>query len=108
VHDQLENFFIMEEGREIEYFECEECSFETRHKKHLRRHELTVHEAKKDFQCTECDYKCNRMDNLQRHIKTKHQENSTATHSCDKCDFKSKYLNNLRRHIHEVHNKIGN
>ena len=70
VYDQLENIFIMEDGREIEYFECEECSFETRHKKHLRRHASTVHGTKKDFQCTECDYKCNRMENLARHIKT--------------------------------------
>ena len=103
VHDQLENTFIMEDGREIEYFECGECSFETRHKKHLGRHVSTVHGTKKDFQCTECDYKCNRMDNLYRHIKTKHQEDSTTWHSCDKCAFKSKYASSLKRHIREVH-----
>ena len=37
----------MEDGREIEYFECEECSFETRHKKHQKRHNQQYMKQKK-------------------------------------------------------------
>ena len=103
VHDLVENYLIMDDGLEIIYHECEECSFKSRYEKYLRRHNATVHSDQKDFKCMECNFSCNRMDNLSNHIKNMHEKDSKPIHFCTKCDFSSSYLTSLRRHVREVH-----
>ena len=103
VHDIVDNFLIMDDGLEIAYHGCEECSFTSRYEIDLRRHNVTVHSDKKDFKCTKCDFSCNRMDNLGKHIRNIHEKETKPIYSCTECDFTSSYLTNLRRHMREVH-----
>ena len=104
VHDVVDNYLVMDDGIEIQYYECEECSFESRYEKNLRKHILTVHSEERKFNCTECPYVSNRMDNLSMHIKTQHS--STATiFACEECDYTSKYIQNVRKHVKKVHSK---
>ena len=103
VHDVVDNFLVMDDGMEIIYHDCEECTFTSRYEKYLRRHILTVHSDKKEFRCTKCDFSCNRMDNLSKHITNIHEKDTKSVHSCTMCDFTSSYLTSLRRHVREVH-----
>ena len=103
VHDILENYLVLDDGLEIQYYECDECPFETRYLKNLRRHNLTEHSDENRFNCMECSFTCNRMDNLHLHIKNIHQSESKEVFSCNICDFTSKYKPNLRRHVMKFH-----
>lgn len=105
VHDVVDNYLIMDDGLEAQYFECEECAFESRYEKVVRRHTISVHNNQRDFKCTECEYVCNRMDNLSRHIKTQHGSSSDSIHSCKECDYSSKFMYNLNRHVKNIHSK---
>ena len=102
VHDVVDNYLIMDDGKEVEFFECERCSFETRYEKNLRKHIITVHNTDLKFNCTECDYFSNRMDNLSKHIKLKHEDEATSF-ACNDCNFTSKFRYNLNRHVKNVH-----
>ena len=102
VHDVVDNYLIMDDGKEVEFFECERCSFETRYEKNLRKHIITVHNTDLKFNCTECDYSSNRMDNLSKHIKLKHEDEATSF-ACNDCNFTSKFRYNLNRHVKNVH-----
>ena len=104
VHDVVDNYLVMDDGIEIQYYECEECSFESRYEKNLRKHILTVHSEERKFNCTECPYVSNRMDNLSMHIKTQHSSKATIF-ACEECDYTSKYIQNVRKHGKKVHSK---
>ena len=49
VHDIADNVLHMDDGIEIKYHNCEECSFTSRYEKYLRRHILTQHADHKEF-----------------------------------------------------------
>ena len=44
----------MDGGLQAQYFKCEECSFESRYLKVIKRHTMSVHNNQQDFKCTEC------------------------------------------------------
>ena len=133
VHDILTNEIILDDGCEIIYYECEDCSFKSRYEKNLTRHITNAHSEVQSFSCTECYFKsiylanlhshinnfhqqktkfnCNECDfktlyerNLKVHIKTVHAESQPQSYKCSKCDFVTAYERSLKRHIKEVHN----
>ena len=104
VHDVVDNYLIMDDGIEVQFFECENCQFESRYEKNLRKHIKTVHNEDPEFRCPECDYVCNRMDNLYRHLKLKHEDTSN-TIKCNECEYTTKLKYNLDRHMDRVHNQ---
>lgn len=103
VHDVRDNILDVDKGHEIEYFDCEDCSFRSRDQRNLRRHMTTKHKQTEIFNCTECDYTSNRMDNLTRHIRHAHSKSERNTYSCKECNFESRYKSNLLRHMKDIH-----
>ena len=103
VHDTFYSNIFIDEGCEIELFECDSCSFQTRYQSSFRRHINNVHRSSETFSCTECNFKTVYMNNLQNHIKNIHKKDDKF--SCDECSFQTRYKRNLESHKQAVHRR---
>lgn len=101
VHDIFCNKILLDDECEIAFFDCDDCSFQSRYEKHLRRHIATVHTKGPIMSCTQCNFETIYMANLQSHIKKIHLKDGQF--SCDQCSFKTIYMRNLKTHIEGIH-----
>lgn len=63
--------YISKTFQKIMAYQCEKCSYVTKHRHHLKRHESSKHENIK-FDCPHCPAELKRKDSLLRHIKSLH------------------------------------
>ena len=104
VHDTFTHNIFTDEECEIELFECDSCSFQTRYQSNFRRHVNNAHRTSKTFSCTECNFKTVYMNNLQNHMKNIHEKEEKL--SCELCTFATRYKRNLDSHIEIVHRGV--
>ena len=101
VHDDPQREILLDDGCEIFYFECDDCSFRSRYQKNLTKHLLNYHSDKQSFACTDCDFKTKYLTNLSSHVKTIHRKDNP--YNCNECDFQTLYQRNLTQHVNMVH-----
>ena len=93
VHDIFCNKILIDDECEIAFFDCDDCSFQSRYEKHLRRHIATVHTKGQTFSCTQCEFETTYMANLQSHVMKIHLKDGQF--SCDQCSFNTLYMRNI-------------
>ena len=99
LHGIYRSYFILDEYPDIQYYNCEHCSFKSRYKTNLHKHIETIHKDV-EFPCSKCEFISNRHDNLERHIKTIHGD---VKYKCNECEFISNRNDAFIRHTDTVH-----
>jgi len=88
-------------------YQCEQCSYATKSRGHIKRHRKTVHRLDPYFYCDHCSYKSERKGNIASHMRHKHLPKHI------KCEYENcKYATNdpklIQIHIDQVHLEIKN
>ncbi|KAJ3657195.1 hypothetical protein Zmor_016214 [Zophobas morio] len=83
-------------------FRCSLCSFSSRSRQMLERHERQEHIKTKFFRCSKCTYATHMKARFTKHVKY----HSMPMIKCDMCDFRTPYKWNLDRHC-KNHNGRG-
>ncbi|KAL7634608.1 UNVERIFIED_CONTAM: hypothetical protein RMT77_014985 [Armadillidium vulgare] len=86
--------FIEKKKKEVQKFECPQCTYATYRKHHLKDH-LFVHSKVKPYKCSRCDYSCNRKFNLTKHLLT---HSTKKLFKCVVCDYSTNNKQSLSRH----------
>ena len=98
-HGVFRSYFILDEYPDIQYHNCDHCSFKSRYKKNLCKHIETIH-GYVEFPCSACGFISNRQDNLKRHINTIHGD---VKYKCNECEFISNRNDAFIRHTDTIH-----
>lgn len=93
---------------------CEQCDYKTKHRHHLKRHQLTVHDGirpdssdKEDVKhtCGQCDYTTKHRNHLKRHQLSVHE--GMRPFGCDECDYKFSQSHSLKKHKAKQHSQTS-
>ena len=76
--------FDAENGKELEAYHCDKCSFTSNTKNAIKTHKGEKHTVKDSFNCKQCDFTAEFRVLLRRHELKEHKE---RIFPCDKCDF---------------------
>ncbi|XP_050307257.1 uncharacterized protein LOC126743997 isoform X2 [Anthonomus grandis grandis] len=98
-HDEM---LLVEEQEEQSVFKCSVCTFSSRSRVLLNRHEREEHIKTKFFRCSKCTYVTHIKARYTKHVKY----HSMPMIKCDMCDFRTPYKWNLDRHC-KNHNGRG-
>ena len=79
--DQIDNNLTKLKRCSDGTYECEDCEYRTKHKKHMKTHKLSLH-AKVRFECDECIKAFSDPSSLRRHKKSSHEG---VRYACDQC-----------------------
>ena len=91
---------INNQHNESQVFKCEECSFQTKYKKHLNKHKETHSDIKPVLYCDTCVYKTHNSENLKSHKKNFHGPSIRALKKCQFCD--RTFTNDISFQKHEL------
>ena len=87
--------FDAENGKELEAYHCDKCSFTSNTKNAIKTHKGEKHTVKDSFNCKQCDFTAEFRVLLRRHELKEHKE---RIFPCDKCDFTATSEDILRTH----------
>ena len=85
---------------------CTECEKTFKHKRHLQKHILVIHEGIKPHQCDQCGKAFSGSSGLKTHIINNH--GGIKAFQCHKCDYKCAQKHMLNTHINHVHEGVKN
>ncbi|XP_018576874.1 uncharacterized protein LOC108915345 [Anoplophora glabripennis] len=81
-------------------YKCDTCTYETKHRGHLRMHQLKHVDPSEIqmYRCGACDYKTKYKDHLKRHEVTHKDPSEIQMYRCDTCGYETKYKQNFKNH----------
>merc|ERR1719186_2545999 len=90
-------------------YTCDICSFQTKMKKRLQQHILSIHLEKSSLKCIICakQFSCKRS--LKRHTQSCNEEKikrRKTIRECDQCEYSSAWSSNVKRHKELTHINI--
>ena len=78
--------------------QCDQCSYATRNKNHLKTHTQYKHEGVR-FDCMKCEYKATTKNSLKMHTEARHEGKKF---DCNSCNFttiwRNKYVQHIKKH----------
>ena len=99
------NYHIIAEHpqhRQIEWYKCDQCEYQSKHKIGLKMHKkIHMEDTDDKVTCDICELSVSKT-YLSTHMKTIHEEEGKLF-NCDLCDFKTKYKYEVKKHKDAVH-----
>ena len=90
------------EQTKIEWYKCDICDYQTKHKNTIRLHKKThMDDIDDKVTCDICKLSLSKKC-LSTHMKNVHGE-ERKLYACEVCDFQTKYSQELSRHTNAVH-----
>ena len=81
--------------------QCDQCAYETKYKRQLKKHKKAEHGTSGVLPCAECDY-LGTKSALYKHTKT----HSNTKLLCDICDYKTVHSYRLKVHVNSIHGNV--
>lgn len=86
--------FLPQRAKVVQEFSCSKCTFKSKSRVLVQRHEKVSHLKKKFFRCSKCNYVTNVRARFTKHVRY----HDMPYIKCELCDFSTPYKWNLDRH----------